>query len=129
MSIVDRASALGPYAQYLLDNEDVQASARRAFTASRDAYDRARRKKGKAQAAQDRKVQQRVLDAAQAAQDALATIGRQRAKEQRNRRGRVALVVGAGVAGAAGALALVPQVREKVLSAFGGDGSDAPPAP
>ncbi len=129
MSIVDRASALGPYAQYLLDNEDVQASAKRALTASRDAYDRARRRKDKAQAAQDRKVQQRVLDAAQAAQDMVATIGRQRAKQQRKRRGRLVLAVGAGVAGAAGALAFVPQVRAKVLSAFGGDASDAPRGP
>ena len=128
MSIVDRASALGPYAQHLLDNEDVQASARRAFTASRDAYEHARRKKDKAQAAQDRRVRQRVLDAAQAAQDMVATIARQRAKQQRNRRGRVALAAGAGVAGTAGALALVPQVREKVLSTFKGDASDAPPA-
>ena len=129
MSIVDRASALGPYARYLLDNEDVQASARRAFTASRDAYERARRKKDKAHAAQDRKVQQRVLDAAQAAQDVLSTMGRQRAKAQRKRRGRMMLALGAGVGGAAGALALVPQVRAKVLAVFGGGSSDAPPAP
>jgi hypothetical protein len=127
MSIVDRASALGPYAQYLLDNEDVQASARRAFTASRDAYDRSRAKKGAA--AQDRKVQRRVRDAAQAAQDVVGTIGRQRAKQQRKRRGRLALAVGAGVAAAGGALALVPQVREKVRSAFSRDSADAPPAP
>ena len=129
MSIVDRASTLGPYARFLLDNEDVQASARRAFTASRDAYDRARLQKGKAQAGRNRKVQQRVLDAAQAAQDAVATIGRQRAKQQRKRRGRLALAAGAGVAAAGGALVLLPQVREKVLSAVGGDSSEAPPAP
>jgi hypothetical protein len=129
MGLADRASTLGPYAQYAWDNEDVQANLQRALTASRDAYGRARGKKGKAQAAQDRKVQERVLEAAQAARDVVAGMGRERAKQQRNRRGRVALVVGIGVAGAGGAIALVPQLREKVLARFGGDSSGAPPAP
>ena len=122
-------SALGPYVQYAWDNEDVQANVQRALSASRDAYGRARGKKGKAQAAGDRKVQERALEAAQAVREIVAGAGRERAKQQRKRRGRVALVVGVGVAGAGGAVALLPQVREKVVARFQGDESGASPAP
>lgn len=127
MSVADRAAALGPYAQHLLDNQDVQANLERALAASRDAYGRARDKKRKADAVQDRQIQRRVLEAAQAAREVLLTLGAEHEKQQRNRRGRVLAglaVVGAGAAG----LALVPQVRQKVLSRFQGDASDAPPA-
>ena len=42
MAVSDRAAAVGTYAQQLLDNEDVQASARQAADATRAAYQRAR---------------------------------------------------------------------------------------
>ncbi len=123
MSVADRAAALGPYAQYLFDNQDVQANLERAVAASRDAYGRARGKKGKAEAVQDRQIQRRVLEAAQAAREVMLTLGREREKQQRSRRGRVAF--GLGLLGAGAGLALVPQVRNKLLSRWQGDSSNA----
>jgi len=123
MSVADRAAALGPYAQYLFDNQDVQANLERAVAASRDAYGRARDKKRKAEAVQDRQIQRRVMEAAQAVREVALTLGREREKQQRSRRGRVVLAF--GLLGAGAGLALVPQVRTKLLSRFQGDPSDA----
>lgn len=127
MSVADRATALGPYAQRLIENEEVQANLERALAASRDAYGRARGKKRKAEAVQDRQIQRRLLEAVQAAREVVQTLGAEREKQQRNRRGRVLAGAGVVAAGAA-ALALVPQVRQKVLSRFQGDPGGAPPA-
>lgn len=126
MSVTDKAAVLGPYAEYLLDNQDVQANLKRAAAASRDAYDRARGKKRKADAVQDRQIRRRVLEAAQAAREVVLTVGREREKEQRGRRARV--VFGLGLVGAGVGVALVPQVRTKLLSLVQGGSNDAPPA-
>lgn len=127
MSVADRAATLGPYARHLIDNQDVQVNLERALAAARDAYGRARGKKRKAEAVKDRQIQRRLLEAAQAAQEVVRSLGAEREKQQRNRRGRV--VIGVGLVGAgAAALALVPRVRQKVLSRFQADSSGAPPA-
>ncbi len=124
MSVADRAAALGPYAQYLFDNQDVQANLERAVAASRDAYGRARGKKSKAEAVQDRQIQRRLTEAAQAVREVALTLNREREKQQRPRRGRVAIIL--GLLGAGAAAALVPQVRTKVLSLFASASSDEP---
>ncbi|MDQ6751135.1 MAG: hypothetical protein M3Z33_10325 [Actinomycetota bacterium] len=124
MSVADRAAALGPYAQYLFDNQDVQANLERAVAASRDAYGRARGKKSKAEAVQDRQIQRRLTEAAQAVREVALTLNREREKQQRPRRGRVAIIL--GLLGAGAVAALVPQVRTKVLSLFASASSDEP---
>jgi len=127
MSVADRAAALGPYAQRLIENQEVQANLERALAASRDAYGRARDKKRKSEAVQDRQIQRRLLEAVQAAREVLETVAAEREKQQRNRRGRV--LAGAGlVAAGAAAVGLVPQVRQKVFSRFQGESSGTPPA-
>ncbi len=127
MSVADRAAALGPYAQRLIENQEVQANLERALAASRDAYGRARDKKRKTEAVQDRQIQRRLLEAVQAAREVVQTVGAEREKQQRNRRARV--LAGAGlVAAGAAAVGLVPQVRQKVFSRLQGDASGTPPA-
>jgi hypothetical protein len=66
MTVSDRAAAVGIYAQQLLDNQDVQASARQAVDATRAAYLRARGQDPR-EAVQDRKLRRRVTDAVAAA--------------------------------------------------------------
>ena len=44
MAVSDRMAAIGPYAQQLLDNNEVRATARQAADATRAAYQRARGK-------------------------------------------------------------------------------------
>jgi hypothetical protein len=63
MTLSDRAAAAAPYARQLLDNRDVQASARQAAQATRAAYQRARGK-DTAQIVKDKKFRQRVSEAA-----------------------------------------------------------------
>jgi len=123
MSVADRAAVLRPYAQHLLDNEDVQANLQRAVAASRDAYGRLRKKKSKAQAAQDRKIQRRALEAAQAARKVVLTLSAERQRQQRKRRGRVGVRVAVGLVGAGVGLAVVPQVRGRVLARLRADAS------
>jgi len=62
MSVIDRAAAVGTYAQQLLDNQDVQTSARQAVDATRAAYQRARGQEPR-KAVQDRKLRRRVTSA------------------------------------------------------------------
>ena len=62
MALSDRAAAIGPYAQQLLDNDDVQDAARQAADATRAAYQRARGQNAR-KAVQDRKLRHRVTAA------------------------------------------------------------------
>jgi hypothetical protein len=62
MTVSDRAAAVGTYAQQLLDNQDVQTSARQAVEATRVAYQRARGQDPR-EAVQDRKLRRRVTSA------------------------------------------------------------------
>ncbi len=62
MALSDRAAAVGPYAQQLLTNQDVQAKARQAADSTRAAYRRARGQDVR-EAVQDRKLRRRVTAA------------------------------------------------------------------
>jgi hypothetical protein len=62
MAVSDRAAAVGTYAQQLLDNQDVQTSARQAVDATRAAYQRARGQEPR-KAIQDRTLRRRVTNA------------------------------------------------------------------
>ncbi len=59
MALSDRAAALGPYAQQLLDNQDVQAKARQAANATRAVYQRSRGQDAR-EAVKDRKLRRRI---------------------------------------------------------------------
>jgi hypothetical protein len=73
MAVSDRAAAVGTYAQQLLDNQDVQTSARRAADATRAAYQRARGQDPR-KAVQDRKLRRRVTTAVAAAGEFLGAV-------------------------------------------------------
>ena len=59
MAVSDRMAAIGPYAQQLLDNNEVRATARQAADATRAAYQRARGQDAR-KAVKDRKLRRRV---------------------------------------------------------------------
>ncbi len=73
MAVSDRAAAVGAYTQQLLDNQDVQATARQAADATRAAYQRARGQDPR-EAVQDRKLRRRVTDAVTAAGEFLGAV-------------------------------------------------------
>lgn len=73
MALSDRAAALGPYAQQLLDNQDVQAKARQAANATRAAYQRARGQDAR-EAVKDRKLRRRVTGAVAAVGELLGVV-------------------------------------------------------
>lgn len=62
MDLNDRAAAFAPYAQQLVDNQDVQAKARQAASSIRGAYERARGQDAR-KAVEDRKLRRRVTAA------------------------------------------------------------------
>ena len=101
MSVSDRAAAVGPYLQVLLYDQEVQDALRRATSAGRDAYRRARDKRpGKA--VKDKHVRRRAQQAAVAIWQLMAAIDAAQ-RPRRPRRGRRAVTVLAVVAGAYGA--------------------------
>jgi len=65
MAVSERAAAIGPYAEQLLYNSDVQASAREAAEAIRAAYRRARGKDAE-EVIQDKKFRRQINRAAAA---------------------------------------------------------------
>jgi len=93
LSLSERAAAAVPYLQPLLDDRDVQASVRRLAGAGRKTYERARGKPpGKA--LKDKRVRQRVREAAIAAWQVLAAIDDAQTRHRRPRwRRRVLLVL------------------------------------
>jgi hypothetical protein len=97
MAVSDRAAAAGTYAQQLLDNQDVLASARQAADATRAAYQRARGQDPR-EAVQDRKLRRRVTDAVTAAGEFLGAVSETPAKPKSPWPRRIALVaiIGAG---------------------------------
>jgi hypothetical protein len=98
MAVSDRAAAVGTYAQQLLDNQDVQASARQAADATRAAYQRARGQDPR-KAVQDRKLRRRVTSAVAAAGEFLGAVSETPAepKSPWPRRFAVLALLGAGV--------------------------------
>ena len=97
MAVSDRAAAVGTYAQQLLDNQDVQASARQAADAARAAYQRARGQDPR-KAVQDRKLRRRVTNAVTAAGEFLGAVSEAPPKPKSPWPRRIALlaIIGAG---------------------------------
>ena len=62
MPVSDRAAALAPYLRSVLDDREVQAAVRRAVTAGRDTYQRARGK-SPAEAVKDKRLRRRAQQA------------------------------------------------------------------
>lgn len=91
MGLTDRAAALGPYAQQLLENQDVQAKARRAADATQAAYRRARGQDARA-AVKDRKLRRRVTAAVAAVGELFGAVS-DSAPERKSRRPWLALAV------------------------------------
>jgi hypothetical protein len=111
MTLNDRAAALAPYAEQLLNNRDVQDALQRAATAGRDSYQRARGT-GPRKAVTDKRLQRRLQDAAQASFEAWTAVA-DAGKPKRPRWGRRVLVVSVVAAGAF--VALNTDARETVL--------------
>ncbi len=111
MSVSDRATAVAPYLQQLLYDREVQAVGRRAASAGREAYQRARGKSPE-EAVKDKKLWRRAQQAATEALH-LWTAIEAAPKRRRPRRLRwIALVgIGAGVA----YVAFNAQARQTIL--------------
>ena len=112
MALTDRVAAAAPYAQQLLYNRDVQASARDASQAARSAYRRARGKDA-SEIAQDKKLRQQV-DKAVAAVGALFAEVQKSPPKRSTHRGRrvIALLLLAAV----GAVIANEGLRARLMS-------------
>jgi len=110
MSLNDRASALAPYAEQLLNNRDVQDAVQRAASAGRDSFERARGKSPR-KAVKDKRLQRRLQETAQATFDAWAAVS-QPPKRQRHWGRRIVVV---SVAAAGAFVALNADARQTVL--------------
>ena len=123
----DRLAAAGTYAQQLLDNREVQSTARQAIDASRAAYRRARGQDAR-KAVQDRKLRRRVAAAVTAVGEfaGAATKPPPKPKSPWPRRIALLLVIGAGAW-----LASDEAVRARVrglLNRANSDEQTSPPA-
>jgi hypothetical protein len=107
MSINDRAAALAPYAEQLLNNRDVQDA-----SAGRDSYQRARGTSPR-KAVKDKRLQRRLQETAQASFDAWTAVAESGKPRRRARWRRRVLVVTVAAAGAF--VALNTDARETVL--------------
>jgi hypothetical protein len=112
MSLNDRAAALAPYAEQLLNNRDVQDAIQRAASAGRDSYQRARGT-SPAKAVKDKRLQRRLQDTAQASFAAWTAVSESPKRKRRARWGRRVVLV--TVAGAGAFVALNADARQMVL--------------
>ena len=115
MAVIDRAAAVGTYARQLLDNQDVQISARQAVDATRAAYQRARGQDPR-DAVQDRKLRRRVIDALAAAGTFLGAVSETPPEPKSPWPRRIAVLA---VLGAAAWLISNESVRARVQSFIG----------
>jgi hypothetical protein len=112
MSLNDRAAALAPYAEQLLNNRDVQDAIQRATSAGRDSFQRARGK-SPGKAVKDKRLQRRLQETAQASWDVWTAVA-EASQPKRRAHWRRRIVVVAAVAGGA-FVALNTDARETVL--------------
>lgn len=112
MALSDRASALAPYAEQLLNNRDVHDAIQRAANAGRDSYMRAR-DTGPGKAVKDKRLQRRVQETAKASWDVWTAVAESGKPKRRARWGRRIVLV--TVAGAGAFVALNADARETVL--------------
>jgi hypothetical protein len=125
MAVSDRAVAVGTYAQQLLDNQDVLASAREAADATRVAYQRARGQDPR-KGVQDRKLRCRVTNAVRAAGEFLGAVSETPPKPKSPWPRRVALLA---IIGAAAWLISNEGVRTRIQGLIGQTRSDDQPEP
>lgn len=125
MAVSDRAAALAPYLQQLLDDREVQGALRRAAGATRGVVDRARGKSAR-EAVQDRKLRRRVRQAVAAALEAWSAID-----PPPKRKTSWPLLLGMlVVVGVGGVLAVNADAREKLFRMLGSkDASTASDSP
>ncbi len=112
MSIEDRAAALAPYAEQLLNNRDVQDAIQRATSAGRDSFQRARGTSPR-KAVTDKRLQRRLQETAQASFDAWNAVAESGKRKRRAHWGRRIVVVSVVAAGAF--VALNADARQTVL--------------
>ena len=112
MSVNDRAAALAPYAEQLLNNRDVQDAIQRAANAGRDSLQRARGTSPK-KAVKDKRLQRRLHETAQASWEVWTAVAESGKPKRRARWGRRIVVL--TVAGAGVFVALNADARETVL--------------
>jgi hypothetical protein len=120
MAVSDRATAVGTYAQQLLDNQDVLASAREAADNARAAYQRARGQDPR-KAVQDRKLRRRVTNAVRAAGEFLGAVSETPPKPKSPWPRRLALLA---IVGAAAWLISNQAVRARIQGLMGQSPSD-----
>ena len=118
MAVGDRAAAVAPYIEQLLDDDALRANLRRAASASRDVYSRARGKDKAADAVQDKRVRRRAHEAALATRAAVRRISGAEQRERRRKRARRLAL--AAVSGGAIAIAAIPAARGSIGRALGG---------
>jgi ferric-dicitrate binding protein FerR (iron transport regulator) len=120
MSVSDRAKAVAPYLQQVLYDRELQAVGRRAATAGRDAYQRARGK-SPSEAVNDKKLWRRAQQAAAAAVQLLTAIGTSPKRRRPRRLRRIALVT---VGAAAAYLAFNAQARQTIIGLISSNGPE-----
>lgn len=123
MAVSDRASAVGTYAQQLLDNQDVQTSARQAADNARAAYQRARGQDPR-KAVRDRKLRRRVTNAVMAAGEFMGAVSETPPKPKSRWPRRIALLA---IVGAAAWLISNENIRARIQGLMGQAGSDDQP--
>ena len=122
MALSDRAAALAPYAEQLLNNQDVQDAIQRATNAGRDSFQRARGKSpGKAM--KDKRLQRRLQDTAQASWEVWTAVAESSKPKRRARWGRRFVVVTVAAAGAF--VALNTDARQTVLGLLPGNDANS----
>ena len=112
MSLNDRAAALAPYAEQLLNNRDVHDAIQRAASAGRDSIQRAR-STSPSKAVKDKRLQRRLQDTAHASWDVWTAVAESSKPKRRARWGRRLVVVTVAAAGAF--VALNTDARKTVL--------------
>jgi hypothetical protein len=118
-------AAIGPYAQQLLDNNEVRATARQAADATRAAYQRARGQDAR-KAVKDRKLRRRVTAAVTAVGEFLGAVSESSPKQKSPWPRRIALLA----AVAAGAWLISNEaVRTRIQELLGRQRSGNEPHP
>jgi hypothetical protein len=125
MAVSDRMAAMGPYAQQLLDNNEVRATARQAADATRAAYQRARGQNAR-KAVKDRKLRRRVTAAVAAVGEFLGAVSESSPEQKSPWPRRIALLA----AMAAGAWLISNEaVRTRIQELLGRQRSENEPHP
>ena len=119
MSVSDRAAALASYLETLLDDREVQAAARRAVTAGRETYQRARGK-GPAKAVEDRQLRRRAQQAVAATWEVWVAVTAPETRRRPRWRRRLVFVTAVATCAYAASNA---EIRGAALGLFRGHGA------